>query len=260
MNEKKIVSIEDRIPKLKKRRKKKANRRLVFYLSIFFLLICTIIYLQSPLSNIKTFEITGNIHLSDEDVVQESKLSTDTNIWTVNHEKVEKTIRKHPLVQDVEVTRKLPWTIEISLTEHAKIAYFKQDSDFYPMLGDGSMLSPVSELNGDAPLLIDFKDDDYLARMTTELNKLPKTILNLISEVHWKPIKEDQNKIFLYMNDGYIVDGTIRDFAEKMQIYPSIVSQLDPDSEGIIHIGVGVYFEQFNNVSNDVEIENETED
>lgn len=259
MDDQKIVSIEDRIPKLKQRRRKKANRRLVFYLSIFFLLICIIIYLQSPLSNIKSIEVTGNIYLSDEEVIQESHLSTDTNIWAVNLQKIEQQISKHPLVQNVVVNKKLPWTIEISLTEHAKVGYFKEDNDFYPILGNGAILSSVSQLNGDAPLLIDFKDDEYLIRMTKELNKLPKTILNLISEVHWKPVKENQNKIYLFMNDGYIVDGTIRNFAEKMQIYPSIVSQLDPDSKGIIHIGVGAYFEQFNNVLDDVEIGNETE-
>src|SRR5699024_3959159 len=54
-----------------------------------------------------------------------------------------------------------------------------------------------------------------------------------------------KNKILLYMNDGYTVDGTIRNFAEKMKLYPSIVSQVPEDEEGIIHIGVGAYFDSF---------------
>ena len=53
------------------------------------------------------------------------------------------------------------------------------------------------------------------------------------------------------MNDGYVVSGTIRDFADKMKVYPSIVSQLEPGSKGIIHIGVGVYFESFDDQSED---------
>lgn len=259
MNEKKIVSIEDRIPKLKQRRQKKANRRLVFYLSIFFLLISLIIYLQSPLSHIKLIEVTGNRHLSEEEVIEGSELSTDTNIWTVNEEKTEQSISKIPLVKEVTVEKKLPWTVKITLEEHARVGYLKKENELYPILGNSTILSPVSTLKGDAPLLIDFNEDEYLTRMTVELNKLPDTILNLISEIHWKPSEEDKNKIFLYMNDGYIVNGTIRKFAEKMQIYPSIVSQLNPESEGIIHIGVGAYFEEFNNVLDEDEIENETE-
>ena len=33
------------------------------------------------------------------------------------------------------------------------------------------------------------------------------------------------------------------EISEKMEVYPSIVAQLDPNDEGIIHLGVGVYFE-----------------
>jgi len=259
MNEKKIVSIEDRIPKLKQKRKKKANRRLIFYLSIFFLLICIIVYLQSPLSNIKIIKVTGNIYLSDDEVIQESNLSKDTNIWTIKEKKIEQKLSEHILIKNVKVNKKLPRSIEIIITEHKRVAYLKEENKFYPVLGNGTILPAVKQSVGDAPMLIGFHEDEYLMNMTNELNNLSESILNLISEVHWKPIEEDQNRIYLYMNDGYIVDGTIKNFSEKMTIYPSIVSQLDPESEGIIHIGVGAYFEEFNNVLQDSKIENETE-
>src|SRR5690625_6525761 len=93
-------------------------------------------------------------------------------------------------------------------------------------------------------LIMDFTDDTYLQRMTKELEQLPDGIFNLISEVHWKPTEENKNKVLLFMNDGFIVDGTIREFADKMQVYPSIVSQLEAGSKGIIHIGVGAYLDR----------------
>jgi cell division protein FtsQ len=82
--------------------------------------------------------------------------------------------------------------------------------------------------------------------MAEELKELPGSIRNVISEIHWIPTDENKNTVLLYMNDGYLVKGTIRDFAEKMEVYPSIVAQLDPEEKGIIHIGVGIYFESFN--------------
>ncbi|MCD8500622.1 MAG: hypothetical protein LRY71_01750 [Bacillaceae bacterium] len=39
MDKQKIVSLEDRIPKLKQQRKQRANRRLIIYLSTFFFAI-----------------------------------------------------------------------------------------------------------------------------------------------------------------------------------------------------------------------------
>src|SRR5690625_5979789 len=96
MSKKKVVSIQDRIPKLKEQRKKKANRRLVFYLSIFFLLILMSIYLQSPLSDIKTVAIKGNSFLSEEEFIEISDLEEQTNIWIINLKTIDrKSTRLH---------------------------------------------------------------------------------------------------------------------------------------------------------------------
>ncbi|GGB45171.1 cell division protein DivIB [Lentibacillus populi] len=262
MEKKKIVSIEDRIPKLKQARKKKANRRLIFYLSIFFLLISIIVYLQSPLSNVKTVAVTGNSFISDEAIVEKSNITNKTNIWTINETDIKKRLHKNPTIKSVEITKKLPRTVEIHLSEYDRVGYINVDGAFHPILGNGQVLTSIKEksINGDAPLLMDFSDKANLRKMTSELNKLPDSILNMISEIHWKPTDEDKNKIMLYMNDGYLVDGTIRDFATKMKVYPSIVAQLNPDKKGIIHIGVGAYFESFDKETKEEGTNDETED
>lgn len=265
MGKKNVVSIEDRIPMLKQERKKKANRRLIFYLSIFFFLISIIVYLQSPLSHVKTIEVSGNSFAKDQEVIQQSQISKDTNIWMINESKVAQAISENPVVKSVEVNRQLPWTIKIQLKEHNQVGYIKRESSFSPILGNGKVLTEIKQklTNGDAPLILGFSDEAYLDNMTAELKKLPDSILNLISEIHWKPSDDNKNKILLYMNDGYLVDGTIRNFADKMDVYPSIVAQLNPESKGIIHIGVGAYFESFNaeteESSNEEEIQNGTE-
>lgn len=257
MSKKKIVSIEDRIPKLKQARKKKANRRLIFYLSIFFILISIIVYLQSPLSHVHSIEVTGNTALSDEEVVEKSTITTDTNIWMIDESKIKNKLNKNPIVDSVKVDKQLPWTIELEIKEFNRVGDIKQDGFYYPILANGKILTTLKKetMTGDAPLLLGFDDEAKITDMTNQLKKLPENIRSLISEIHWKPKEDNKNKIFLYMNDGYLVDGTIRNFAEKMKVYPSIVAQLDPESEGIIHIGVGVYFESFVDQANDKKIE-----
>src|SRR5690625_6591825 len=84
MEKEKIVSIEERIPKLKEARKKKANRRLLFYLAIFFVLISIIVYLQSPFSHIKEIVVHDNVVLSEEDIIEVSEIALNTNIWMLN--------------------------------------------------------------------------------------------------------------------------------------------------------------------------------
>src|SRR5699024_4047408 len=126
-------------------------------------------------------------------------------------------------------------------------------------LGTGITLPVHVDSFSEAPQMIGFIEETYLKSMSAELEKLPKSILNLISEIHWQPTEENKNKVVLYMNDGFVVDGTIRNFADKMQVYPSIVAQLEPDSKGIIHIGVGAYFEEFTDIPKNNQKENESE-
>ena len=84
----KIVSIEDRIPKLKQQRRRKANRRLIVLLLLFFLLIACIIYFQSPLSHVKMVNISGNRAYSDQEITEVMDITEDTNIWKVRRKKL----------------------------------------------------------------------------------------------------------------------------------------------------------------------------
>lgn len=262
MNKKKVkvVSIEDRIPKLKQERKKKANRRLVFYLSIFFILISIIVYLQSPLSNVKNIVVSGNDYITKDEMIKQSQLTNQTNIWMIDNKNIEKMIQKNPIIESVDVKRKLPSTVKIQVVENRHVGYIEKDENVYPIFGNGTVLSTPAKSLGNSPLLLDFSDEDQLTKMVMELEKVPQNILNLISEIHWEPQDKNKNKVMLYMNDGFIVDATIRDFANKIQIYPSIASQLEPGIQGIIHIGVGAYFEEFNAEDDKDDVEHETED
>lgn len=246
MEEEKIVSIEERIPKLKERRRRKANRTLLIYLSLFFFLIAIIIYLQSPFSNIREINVKGTEVLSHEQIVEYSKLSVDNNIWRVNMKDIKKNILEHPIVEDVTVERKFPQSIQVTVTEKSIIGYVKEKNELYPIVGDGVIITNTDvTLPRGAPLFENFTDEQYLQRFAEELSEVPVQILNLISEVHWEPSDKNKYKIVLYMNDGFIVHATIRDFASKMNSYPSIIAQLDSEEKGIIHMDVGIYVETF---------------
>jgi len=248
MNKKKVLPIEDRIPKLKQERKKRANRRLILYLSILFLLISIIVYLQSPLSHIRTIQINASSFILDEEIIESSGISEGMNIWRVRKSELEdKLIEDFSIIESVTVNRKLPWTIEIDIEEYDRVGYL-EDEYYYPLLGNGEILDQLGQdrYHGDAPLLTGFTEDEYLHRMANELEKLPGSVFNLISEIHWNPTDKNKNKILLYMSDGYIVDSTIRNFGDNFVIYPSVVSQLDSEDKGVIHLGAGAYFESEN--------------
>ena len=245
MDKKTIVSIEDRIPKLKEARKKKANRRLIMYLCAFFLLISVIVYLQSPLSHVKHIEVTGNNFLTKKTVKELSSVTKKTNIWTLSKSEIEKKLTDNPVIESVNIKRSLPNTVVFEVKERKVIGYISKENHCQPIVENGSILDmQAKRLNGEVPVLREFKDDAYFKKMTSELGKLNEDIRKLISEVYWSPEKDNKNKIKLYMNDGFVVESGLKGFANNMKVYPSISSQLDPKKKGIIHIGRGAYFEE----------------
>ncbi|WP_058307906.1 cell division protein FtsQ/DivIB [Gracilibacillus massiliensis] len=238
MVQKRVVSIEDRIPKLKNERRKKANRKLIFYLLIFFVLIFIVVYLQSPMSYVKNVKVTGLNWVEREEIIQLSEIEKNTNFWGVNSNGMEQAIISHPQVTAVDVSKSFPNTIVIEIDELSHIGYVDIDDKLHPILENGDLLTEVnwSTVTGDVPLILGFEDDHYLQELSEEIASLSTYVSVLISEVHWIPSDSNPYKIKLYMTDGQQVESSIRNLSSTLNSYPSIVTQLDPKSEGVIKI------------------------
>ncbi|WP_163101415.1 cell division protein FtsQ/DivIB [Peribacillus alkalitolerans] len=256
-----IVSIEERIPKLKQMRKKKANRRLIGLLAFFFLLIICVLYFISPLSQIKHIVVKGNKYIHDEKIIELSGIQKNDSMWKVDKEKSVEKIKKFPEIKAASVKVTLPNTVEITVEEYKRVAYLVKDSKFYPVLSSGEIL-PVLK-NGDipvyAPVLIGFVKGLELNQIIEELDKLPEEISNSISEVYFEPKETDKYHIRIYMNDGYEVLASSRTLSEKLVHYPYIVNQLDPKVKGVIDLEVGSYFRAYGVEEPTLEGEEKTE-
>ncbi|NRD78786.1 cell division protein FtsQ/DivIB [Bacillus sp. BRMEA1] len=243
----KIVALEDRIPKLKEQRRKKANRRLVILLVLFFIMVLVVAYTQSPLSHVQTITVKGNEIYSEGEIIQQTGITSQTNIWKVNKTALSAKLEKLPEIKSAAVTIQWPNDISIQIKEHKKVAYLKQGNYFLPIMENGKILKNIKmdKIPLNTPILFDFKESDALNEMVKGLKSLPSEIINSISEIHYSPKKTDPNHISLFMNDGFEVSATLSDFSEKMVHYPSIISQLDPNKKGIIDLEVGSYFKAF---------------
>ncbi|MFJ5622204.1 cell division protein FtsQ/DivIB [Peribacillus loiseleuriae] len=248
MEKGKIVSIEDRIPKLKKLRKRKANRRLILLLSFFFILIACVLYFLSPLSHIKEIKVMGNQYLSSDQIITLSGLTNDTNIWKVNKsEMIKKMIESQKEIESVTISTQFPNSVLITVTEFERIAYLSKNNRFYPIMENGKILTELEsgEIPVFAPVLIDFTEGDTLKQLLDELKVLPEEIRNSISEIRKEPTKTDAYHITMFMNDGFEVSATSRTLSKKMIHYPSIVAQLDPNVKGVINLEVGSFFKAY---------------
>ncbi|MBB5172170.1 cell division protein FtsQ/DivIB [Texcoconibacillus texcoconensis] len=247
MSDKKVVDLEERIPTLKEQRKQRANHRLILYLSVFFLLIASVVYFQSPLSNIQNVEVINNDYVADDWIITETHF-LDASFWGYDDRSAEEQLLSHPQLAEVKFSRRFPNTIVVDVDEYNRVAYTYEDGGLSTILETGERM--VIDKNGetyptDAPLLVNFDEHDIQKEMALELTELAPELSVRMSEVHLRPTESDEKRIHVYMNDGFEVHSTVNDFSERLDAYPSIVKQLDPEVEGIIHMRMNPYFEPF---------------
>lgn len=239
--EKNVVSIEDRIPNLKETRRKKAKRRFMFYLTVLLLLILIVVYLETPLSHIRTIQVEGQHYLDEVDILEVSGLTEELSIWSFEKAVIEKEITRIKEIKSVTVTRHFPQDVRIEITENSTVGYLYNNTKIIPVLENGTKLDHASldSYSGDAPLMINFGDDEYLELLISQLKETKPQLVDHISELHYAPTEANPYQIHLYMTNGFELKTSIRDFSNHIKSYPSIVSQLDSNDPGLIEIGAG---------------------
>src|SRR5699024_742315 len=118
------------------------------------------IYLQSPFSNVKQMSVLGNDVITDEQIIKYSDVTVDMNMWRINVKDIEKKIAEHPLVNEVNVARKFPQTLQFTIVENNIIGYVKENNELHPIVSDGVVVSNADVLlPRGAPLFENFTDE-----------------------------------------------------------------------------------------------------
>lgn len=237
MAERKIVSLEDRIPKLKKERRRRANRKLIIYVTIFFFLVFIIVYLQSPLSTVQEIRVTGNDMLDEQEIRETSQLKGDENFWKISTKNVEQEILTLPTIKNVSVKRDFPHILTINIEEWTSVGYVHTEDELKPLLENGEVLEHVTERDqfSDLPFIYGVDNENTLNELANQLSEMPAFISSLISEIYWVPQEVYPYQIRMYMTDGFELLTSLNGLSNNLSQYPSIVNQLDTN-KGILKI------------------------
>lgn len=129
-------------------RKGKKNNLAKF---VLFLLIAIIIYgmyylFTSTKFQIKNINVNGNKKYSVEQVIDSSYIKLNKNIFLMRTSKKEAEIKALPFVKEAKVSRRLPDTINIDVTERKSeyLAYDKDSNKYYRLDSDGVILETAN--------------------------------------------------------------------------------------------------------------------
>lgn len=251
-SEGKDYSLEDKLPKLKEKRRKKMYRRLVSLLFLFSFAILIVVYFITPLSKVDQVSVSGTKEVTDQAVIDASQIRSGDSLWETffSRNKIETTVKKQlPQVKSMKLKFNSINSYELVVSEYKTVAYLEKGDEYYNILSNGKIVNESRKISiGNPPIFVNFKEGKALNKMLEQYQVLNENIHNSISEIEYTPSKTDDYLITLYMNDGNQVVASILSFAEKMVYYPDIVEKTG-EEKGVINIEVGIYFMPFESES-----------
>ncbi|ODG89845.1 hypothetical protein BED47_15675 [Gottfriedia luciferensis] len=246
MQENKIISLEDRVPVLRNKKRKKANMRLLVTILVFFSLLLCVLYFQTSIGSKIHLVINGNQLYSDKEIQKLADVSVDDSFLTIRSKRVVEQLESQNTIQSAIVHKRFPNKVEIDVKEFQPVGQGLFSGKKYLLLESGVLIKEKNSLgNTTAPDLVGWKQGDELQEMAAELEKMPQSIFHSISEIDYTPSKDDPLLITVFTNEGYEVRTTIRKFSNKMSNYPLILKSIPKDQKGVIHLEVGAYFSPY---------------
>lgn len=231
-NKTKIIN-NDNIIKLK-------NRKIKFTIFIILLIILiggTIYYLTTPKFNITDIVIYGNNQNSAETYISLSKLIlNNTNIFAFTKKGVINNVKENAYVEDVQIKRKLPSTVEIYITERVE-AYQAKYLDKYLYIDKQGYILQINDSKQDIPIIEGLTSVSSNIKIGSRLNnddliKLD-TVLKIMNYCKYNCEENEITMIDLKNTSDYILYfekeakkvylGNSNNITEKMDIAMSIM-------------------------------------
>lgn len=164
-----------------KKGKVRKQAKIVFGMILF--VVGVILLLCSPIFDIRNIEVSGNSKNSNEKIISFSGLELHTNIFKFNKGFVKENIKENAYIENVEVTRKLPSTVQIEIEER-EAKYMLQFADSYVYINNQGYMLEISNEKLDIPILIGFTTDLSNIKAGNRINVTDLNKMNMVIKIY----------------------------------------------------------------------------
>ena len=230
-------------------RKRKKMKKIIKFLTLLFIIIGGVVFaLVSPIFNINEIQVKNNNLISPETIISLSNLSEGQNIFRFNKGKTEKEIKTNAYIESVNVKRKIPNKIEITVEERER-NYNVEFLNGYAYINNQGYILEISEQKLDLPVIqgisteqeqivewnrLNIEDLEKLETVIQIMNicksyDLDKKVSTIdISNKNNYTIYMEQEKKTIYLGDESNLNN-------KMLYVPTILNE-NKDKEGTIYL------------------------
>ncbi len=242
INEKKETTKEKNSNKqtVKKNSKKgRIVKGIIKWTILCLALVASFIYfMMSPLFNLAQIQVSNNEKISTDTIISLSNLTIGENIYKTSISKIKNNIKQNAYVESVEVKRKLPNKIQVSVKERKTTYNLEYGNSFVYINNQGYILEisqdklevPIIEgytTNGENIIVGNRLNDEDLERLGTILKIMKSAdaheISNLITKIN---ISDKQNyTIVLEGEKKTVYLGDASNLSERMPYLKAILTE-----------------------------------
>lgn len=220
--------------------------------AVFSLIYLTMIvtgWRLMPFNKVNNLVVSGNELVPSSFIRSSSRILTYDDVSNVMKQRqdIETIIKdENPLIESVVFNRPNWRQLEISVAEHDIVGIINNNG-FHPVLSNGTIIDSSSnqELASLAkeslPELIGFNTSGEITSVAQGLRQVEPEILAMMETITNNDDPNKPNAIIVQMKDGNVIRAISSTFAQKVQYYPDILSQLE-GAQGTINFEVGAYF------------------
>jgi cell division protein FtsQ len=142
--------------------------------------------------HVRHIEIVGAHYVQPREIYARLRIDTNASVWDASGP-LEKRVRQHPLVQDVEIDRKLPGTLVVRLVEHAPVALVPT-TDGLRALDERGVALPIDPTTADVDVPILARADTVMLRLLASARRDAPGVYGRVSEVR----AENDEVVFMF--------------------------------------------------------------
>ena len=235
--------------RMRRKRRNNRGRFAVLYRLLTFVVICgAIVGALALFFKVEHIEVEGNTRYTQEEVVAASGLKTGDNLFLLNKYEVAGRIRDAlNYVETVQITRSLPSTLHIVITESRFTVAVEQEGVLWLVSGAGKIVDTVTPGTEKYAMVtgLDLKDPQIGRSIESENSTACDALLDLLGLLRSKGMLGDVQAIHLedasfitmrYLDRFNVQLPWTADLDYKLNYLLAVVERLEANEKGTINM------------------------
>lgn len=202
-------------------------------LMVLFVLIIGFLFLNSSLFNVSSIVIQGNKYMSNEEIYAVASVPENSNIFRLSLTEVKERLSRDLRIAKVEVSRKFPNTIVVTINERKPLAYVATSYGFVELDKQGIVLAAYKNLKKvRVPMITGARlENGYIADQVQN-----QSIVNILSFLAYfdeetldqlSEVNINAGQIFAYTNNSIQIRiGAAERLSEKAKLTQDILKEI----------------------------------